>query len=102
MKSGKLFLIGLIVCHGASVEFDQISFDRKVTDFVKAGLKCHNNPALSFSVVKDGKIVLANGFGHKTLDKGEAVTNKTLFSIASLSKAFAATLILKQIEENNS
>ncbi|XP_045182178.2 penicillin-binding protein 4-like [Mercenaria mercenaria] len=83
-------------------DIDQAGFEQKVTSYIKAGMDCRNNPGLSLSVVKDGKILLAKGFGHKTLDRLEPVTNETIFGIASLSKAFAATLILKQIEENDS
>ncbi|WAR16645.1 LOW QUALITY PROTEIN: GIGA6-like protein, partial [Mya arenaria] len=40
------------------------------------------------------------GFGVKSLTDPGAVTNQTLFGIASLSKAFAATLLLAQIQED--
>lgn len=98
--------VGLILSFTGSssdlVDIDPDVFEDKVTKYVNAGLGCHNNPGLSLSVVKDRKIILAKGFGHRALDKLEPVTNETLFGIASLSKAFAATLLLKQIEENDS
>jgi CubicO group peptidase (beta-lactamase class C family) len=98
--------VGLILSFTGSssdlVDIDPDVFEDKVTKYVNAGLGCHNNPGLSLSVVKDRKILLAKGFGHRALDKLERVTNETLFGIASLSKAFAATLLLKQIEENDS
>lgn len=97
-----LLVITLYASPGTPVDLDLGRFEQKVSDFVEAGLKCHNNPGLSLSVVKSGRIILAKGFGHKATDKLEPVTNETLFGIASLSKAFAATLILKQIEKNES
>ena len=83
-------------------DIDPVVLEEKITNYVTSGLGCHNNPGLSLSVVKDSKVLLAKGFGHRALDKLEPVTNETLFGIASLSKAFAATLLLKQIEENDS
>lgn len=79
---------------------DETRFEQLVDEFLEAGLLCHRNPGLSVSVVKDGKVLLSKGYGHKKTDKREPVTEHTLFGIASLSKSFAATLMLKQIEEN--
>ncbi|KAL3887929.1 hypothetical protein ACJMK2_000314 [Sinanodonta woodiana] len=74
---------------------------QNVKEFIQKGLQCHNNPALAISVVKDGEIVFAEGFGLKNIsDASSKVTNKTLFGIASLSKAFAATLLMKLLDGN--
>ncbi|KAK3590927.1 hypothetical protein CHS0354_032646 [Potamilus streckersoni] len=74
---------------------------QKVKEFIQKGLDCHNNPALAISVVKDGEIVYAEGFGLKNIsDPSSIVTNRTLFGIASLSKAFAATLLMKILDAN--
>ncbi|XP_052101404.1 uncharacterized protein LOC127735305 [Mytilus californianus] len=54
-----------------------------------------NNPALSVSIVKKGKIVFADGFGVDSLDSKEPVTNTTLFGIASLTKGFTSALLAK-------
>ncbi|KAL3887928.1 hypothetical protein ACJMK2_000313 [Sinanodonta woodiana] len=74
---------------------------QNVKEFIQKGLECHNNPALAISVVKDGEIVFAEGFGLKNIsDASSKVTNRTLFGIASLSKAFAATLLIKVLDGN--
>lgn len=74
---------------------------QRIDSFIKAGLDCHNNPGLTITVVRKDEIILAKGYGYKTTEKTEPVTNLTLFGVASLSKAFAVTLILKLIEEYN-
>ena len=67
---------------------------------LQAALNCHNNPAMTVAIVKDGKVVLSKGFGTKEKEgKGGPVTDSTLFGIASLSKAFAATLVVKLLHE---
>lgn len=73
---------------------------QRIESFIEAGMKCHNNPGLAVSVVHRGEILLAKGYGFKTVGKLDPVTNSTLFGMASLSKAFAATLILKLIEKS--
>ena len=74
---------------------------QRIDAFIEAGLKCHNYPGMAVSVVRKGEVLMAKGYGYKTTDRTEPVTNATLFGVASLSKAFAATLIMKLIEKNN-
>ncbi|OWF52839.1 uncharacterized protein LOC110447241 [Mizuhopecten yessoensis] len=62
---------------------------------LRSVLACNQNPGMAVSVVKDGHIVFSKGYGVKNLETKEPVTNKTLFGIASLSKAFASTLLVK-------
>ncbi|KAJ8304984.1 hypothetical protein KUTeg_018567 [Tegillarca granosa] len=62
-------------------------------------LRCRNIPGLSVSVVKRGQIVYAKGYGVKNMKTNEKVSSKTLFGIASLTKAFTSTLIVKLLED---
>jgi CubicO group peptidase (beta-lactamase class C family) len=48
-------------------------------------------PGLAISVVKDGQVIYARGFGYRDLDKKLPVTPHTVFGIGSCSKAFTAT-----------
>lgn len=50
-------------------------------------------PGLAFGIVKDGKVLLAEGFGYRDLDKKLPVTANTLFAIGSSSKAFTAACL---------
>ena len=45
-------------------------------------------PGLAIAVVKDGAVVMAEGFGRRDVARGLAVTPRTLFAIASCTKAF--------------
>jgi len=47
-------------------------------------------PGIAVAVVKDGKVVLAEGYGKRNLESGAPVTADTLFAIASNTKAFTA------------
>lgn len=68
--------------------------------FTLQALKCHpKNPGLTISVVKDGKLLFAKGYGVTSTSSRTPVTNETLFQIASMSKAFAATLLVKQLHQ---
>ncbi len=47
-------------------------------------------PGMAVSIVKDGKVIYAQGFGFRNVKQGLKVTPHTLFAIGSCSKAFTA------------
>ncbi len=58
-------------------------------------------PGIAVAIVKDGKLVLAKGYGVRTLGDPAAVDAHTLFGIASNTKAFTATALAILVEEGN-
>lgn len=96
------FLVLIVLCAtNARARADSNALSNEITEIIKNTMKCRNNPALAVSVVKDGSVVYSRGFGSRDLDHQANVTRSTVFGVASLSKAFAATLILKLLEENS-
>lgn len=55
-------------------------------------------PGLSLGVVFRQKILFAQGFGHADLENNIAATPDTPYHIASLTKPFAAAVIMKLVE----
>jgi CubicO group peptidase (beta-lactamase class C family) len=56
--------------------------------YVAHALKEFNTPGLAIAIVKDGRVVLAKGYGVKRLGDPALVDAHTLFQIASNTKAF--------------
>ena len=56
-------------------------------------------PGMSAVIVKDQKVLWAKGFGFADFESRVPATPDTLYSIASLTKTFAATLIMQLVEE---
>jgi CubicO group peptidase (beta-lactamase class C family) len=56
-------------------------------------------PGMSAVIVKDQKVLWAKGFGFADQEKQIAATPDTLYHIASLTKTFAATLIMQLVEQ---
>jgi len=54
---------------------------------------------VSLAVARDGKIVLARGFGHARIDNSRAVTSETMFAVGSVTKQFTAACVLLLSEE---
>lgn len=62
-------------------------------------IKDWNVPGMAVAIVKDGKVVLAKGYGVRELGKPDPVDGDTLFAIASNSKAFTATAVAMLVDE---
>ena len=63
--------------------------------FAKPGI-----PGASVAAVRDGEVVLAEGYGVADLQTRRKVTADTMFNIASVSKQFTALLLSKQLSES--
>jgi len=68
-------------------------------EYVDSVLRVFEVPGISLSIVKDGKILLAKGYGVKKLGEKKPVTEHTLFSIASNTKAFTSAALAILVEE---
>ncbi|MEW6194921.1 MAG: serine hydrolase domain-containing protein [Bacteroidota bacterium] len=57
-------------------------------------------PGFSATITKGGKIVWAKGFGYSNKEKAIQAKPETVYHLASLTKPFAATIIMQLIEQN--
>jgi CubicO group peptidase (beta-lactamase class C family) len=63
-------------------------------------LEDYEIPGATVSVVKDGEVLFAKGYGQASLEKKEAViADETLFRIASITKLFTSTAAMQLVEE---
>jgi len=66
---------------------------------VNLALKTFAVPGMAIAIVKDGKVVVAKGYGVRKLGEPTPVDGKTLFEIASNSKAFTAAALAMLVDE---
>ncbi len=59
----------------------------------------HGVPGAALAIAKNGKLVLAKGYGWANAGSSAAVQPDTLFGLASLSKPFTAIATLKLVEQ---
>src|SRR3989442_3156658 len=75
----------------------------KLTDevdvYVKAQMEKQHIPGLSLAVVKDGKVVLAKGYGLANVELSVPVTKDTVYELLSVCKEFTAAAVLLLVEE---
>ncbi|MEM8733584.1 MAG: serine hydrolase [Planctomycetota bacterium] len=56
-------------------------------------------PGLAVAIVKDDQVLMADGFGHLSIDSEQPVDGDTLFAIASNTKAFTAAALAILVDE---
>lgn len=71
----------------------------KVDDYVKAEMQRQRIPGISIAVIKDGKIVKAEGYGSANVELNIPVRPETVFKIGSVSKQFIAAGIMLLVQE---
>ncbi len=84
-------LIALLLLLTTCNSFAQIS-EKQVDELVENTIKTFDVPGIAVAIVKDGKVILAKGYGIKSIGTKDKVDANTLFGIASNSKAFTTQL----------
>ncbi|MBM3999882.1 MAG: serine hydrolase [Planctomycetes bacterium] len=67
--------------------------------YVRSAMEAWRVPGLSVAVVKDGRFLLSKGYGTKRAGTDDPVDRRTLFAIASNTKAFTAAAIAMLVED---
>jgi CubicO group peptidase (beta-lactamase class C family) len=70
-----------------------------LADDVERTMKLFDVPGIAIAVVKDGKVIASRGFGVRRLGAPGPVDGKTLFEVASNSKAFTAAALAMLVDE---
>jgi len=84
----------------SAVGFTQVRKDYQQLDsYIDAAVNKFEIPGLAVGIIKNGEIVLANGYGYANADTKTEVNENTLFGIASCSKAFTAACIAILVDE---
>lgn len=80
---------------GARPEPIAVVVDRLVQDTIKQ----FDLPGIAVGIVEDGVVTLARGYGEAVAGSGAAVDGKTVFKIASNSKAMTVALLARLVDQ---
>lgn len=98
-----VFLWLWFACVSASAQTKLVNESKsqteKVDAFVRERMTSRHIPGLSLAVVRDGKVVLAKGYGMANLELSVPATEKTNYLIASITKTFTAVATMMLFEE---
>jgi CubicO group peptidase (beta-lactamase class C family) len=88
-----------LLCFATAACAQSAATNAAVTDYVKAEMQRQHIPGLSLLVVKQGKIIRAEGFGLANVELQVPVKAETVFQSGSVGKQFTATAIMMLVEE---
>jgi len=99
MKFALLFT--LLVCAAIALPKSAAAdiLSDKTDNYVKEVLKALHIPGLALAVVRDGKVIKAQGYGLANVEFDAPVKPETVFLLASMTKQFTATCIMMLVEE---
>ena len=78
---------------------DASALNTRLATDVERTMKLFDVPGIAIAIVKDGKVVATQGFGVRKLGAPDKVDAKTLFEVASNSKAFTAAALAMLVDE---
>jgi CubicO group peptidase (beta-lactamase class C family) len=70
----------------------------RIEEIVEEIVEEHKIAGATMAMAKDGRLVLAKGFGMADVESSRPVTTETLFSIASVTKAISAVAALRLVD----
>ncbi len=88
-------LLAVLCLAGTGSAQDLTALDR----YFAAAQQAWPVPGMAVAIVKDGEVVLAEGYGVLGVDDATPVDENTLFAIASNSKAFTAAALAVLVDE---
>ncbi len=88
---------------GAGSALSQSNSDKVISPqvgaYVEAQMREQKIPGLALSVVRDGQIIKARGYGLANVELDVPVKPETLFQTGSVGKQFAATAVMMLVEQ---
>jgi CubicO group peptidase (beta-lactamase class C family) len=89
----------VLVAVACSAALAQSGPPTDLDSYVARAMKTFEVPGIAVAIVKDGKVVLAKGYGVKKLGESAPVDENTLFGIGSNTKAFTAAALATLVDE---
>src|SRR5437588_12178357 len=97
LTTHKLILLFALLLAAGAVQAQQ-PIATRVDDYIKAEMQRQRIPGLSLAVIRDGRIVLAKGYGLANLEHQVPVKPETIFQSGSMGKQFTATAVMMLVE----
>ncbi len=94
-----LILISSVLFSSVLFAQENKNFKQDLENFINQTLTAFEVPGVSVTIVKDSIIVLTKGYGTKNINTKEKVDSKTIFAIASNTKAFTAAAMAILVDE---
>jgi len=99
MNLTRMSVLVLIVLSAGTV-FSQTAPPADLDAWVARSMQTFQVPGISVAIVKDGKVLVAKGYGVRKLGESTPVDENTLFGIGSNTKAFTTACLAMLVDED--
>ncbi len=99
MKPALVLLLALLLPVAASAAAPAGPDPQAIDATVRQVIARYRLPGIAVGVIEDGRVVFARGYGETVHGSGDPVTDKTLFKIASNSKAMTAAVLARLVQQ---
>lgn len=93
LKCQIVFVAFLLVSTALCAQADDVD------SYVQAQMQKRHIPGLSLAVVRDGKVIKAQGYGLANVELNVPATVTSVYEIGSVTKQFTATAVMMLVEE---
>jgi CubicO group peptidase (beta-lactamase class C family) len=90
-------VVAVFVASGVSL-WAQMALPADLDSYVANSMKTFDVPGMAVAIVKDGKIVVAKGYGVRKLGDATPVDERTMFGIGSNTKAFTTAALATLVD----
>ena len=70
-----------------------------IDDYIRSEMQQQRIPGVSLGVIRDGRVVIAKGYGLANVEHQVPVKAETIFQSGSVGKQFTATALMMLVEE---
>jgi len=82
-----------------SIGFSQALSSKQIDSLVEKTMTTFNVPGMAVAVLKDGEVISKKGYGVQSLKTKKPVDTKTMFGVASNTKAFTSAALAQLIDQ---
>jgi CubicO group peptidase (beta-lactamase class C family) len=92
-------LILLLIVRAGPIAASEWPANSDFDSYVAQTMKDFKVPGAALAIVRDGKVLLAKGYGFRDVENQLPVTTETLFPIASITKSFTVTTLGMMVDQ---
>ncbi len=99
LRLGFLFLLLFIAPLSLFAQADTAARLKEIDEYAQKAMQDWRVPGFAIAIVKDDAVIFAKGYGVRKLGETTPVDERTLFAIASNTKAFTAAALATLVDE---
>lgn len=97
---GILSIIALILSSLQGIHAQEEKNIEELRSYIEEARQLFEVPGIAVGIIKDGQVIMNEGFGFRNMKAGTPATEQTIFGIASCSKAFTAACMAMVVEDS--